>query len=241
MKKLVNILKEQKDSKLKGNLYHNIQILFSYNSNRIEGSQLSKEQTRYIFEAGSFEGKINVDDLIETVNHFHLFDYMLDTVYEPLTEELIKKYHEILKRSTTDEAKEWFNVGEYKALPNEVGGCITVPPDEVAKKIGQLLRWYHYKRFLTLEDIVHFHYLFESIHPFQDGNGRVGRLIMFKECLKNNITPFIIDERHKQYYYQGLREYTKNRGFLRETILSSQDRFIELQNKFLTEENIKRR
>jgi Uncharacterized conserved protein len=237
MSNIYNILKEQKESKLKGNLYHNVQILFAYNTNRIEGSKLSEEETRQIFETNTIlhnkEGTSNVDDIIETTNHFYLFDYMIDHADDELSEELIKEFHRLLKRGTSDERKDWFNVGEYKRLPNEVGGIDTVSPENVANEMRTLLNQYNSSANITIETIIDFHYRFERIHPFQDGNGRVGRLIMFKECLKNNITPFVIDEKHKLYYYRGLKEYSNEKGWLTDTILSSQDTFIILCKRFI--------
>lgn len=222
---ILKLLREQKKTKLKGNLYHNIQIKFSYNTNRIEGSKLSEEETRYIFETNTImntESTTNVDDVVETANHFYLFDNMLDNVEAPLTEELIKHYHAILKRGTSDERKDWFNIGDYKQLQNEVGGILTVEPKEVPTKMKELLEWYNCLNCVSLDDIIEFHYRFERIHPFQDGNGRVGRIIMFRECLKNNITPFIIDEEHKLFYYRGLKEYSNEKGWLTDTIKDCQ-------------------
>ncbi len=233
---ILQALKEQKETKLKGNLYHNVQIKFSYNTNRIEGSQLTEEETRHIFETNTLinnESTTNVDDIIETTNHFYLFDYMIDNVEITLSEELIKEYHKILKRSTSDERKDWFNVGDYKKLPNEVGGIETTKPGDVSKEMKLLLEWYHSIDKVSLDDIISFHYRFERIHPLQDGNGRVGRMIMFKECLKHNVTPFIIDEKHKLFYYRGLKEYNNEKNWLIDTIKSSQDEFIKLVEQFL--------
>ncbi|MDD4376231.1 MAG: Fic family protein [Clostridia bacterium] len=233
---ILQVLKEQKEAKLKGNLYHNVQIKFSYNTNRIEGSQLTEDETRHIFETNTLinnESTTNVDDIIETTNHFYLFDYMIDNVGITLSEELIKEYHKILKRGTSDERKDWFNVGEYKKLANEVGGIETTKPGDVSKEMQLLLEWYHNLDKVSLEDIIEFHYRFERIHPFQDGNGRVGRMIMFKECLKHNVTPFIIDEKHKLFYYRGLKEYNNEKNWLIDTIKSSQDEFIKLVEQFL--------
>jgi Fic family protein len=232
--KVLNALLEQKKSKLKGNLYHNTQIMFSYNTNHIEGSKLTEEETRIIFETNTTPDCVtNIDDIIETTNHFMLFDYMLDHYNDILTEELIKKFHFLLKRSTSDERKEWFNVGEYKILPNEVSGLDTTDPDDVSKEIIKLLNWYNNLEKITVEDIIEFHYLFESIHPFQDGNGRVGRIILFKECLKNDIIPFIIDEEHKLFYYKGFKEYKSDRQYLIDTCLSCQDEYIKMADEFL--------
>lgn len=234
--KVLKVLQEQKEMKLKGNLYHDVQIKFSYNTNRIEGSQLSEEETRNIFETNSLlnnEQSTNVDDIIETTNHFYLFDYMLDNVKSTLSEDLIKEYHKILKRSTSDERKDWFNVGEYKKLANIVGGEETTKPKDVSKEMKKLLNWYDRIEDVALKDIIEFHYCFERIHPFQDGNGRVGRIIMFKECLKHNITPFIIEDNDKLFYYRGLKEYKNEKGWLIDTIKNSQDEFIKLIDKFL--------
>lgn len=234
---ILQVLKEQKEAKLKGNLYHNVQIKFSYNTNRIEGSQLTEEETRHIFETNTLinnESTTNVDDIIETTNHFYLFDYMIDNVGITLSEELIKEFHKILKRGTSDERKDWFNVGDYKKLANEVGGIETTKPGDVYKEMKLLLEWYHSIDKVSLEDIIEFHYRFERIHPFQDGNGRVGRMIMFKESLKHNVTPFIIDEKHKLFYYRGLKEYNNEKNWLIDTIKSGQDEFIKLVEQFLS-------
>lgn len=237
--KLLALLLEEKEMKLKGGLYHTTQIKFAYNSNHIEGSRLSEEQTRYIYETNTLaveeDELISVDDIIETVNHFRCFDYILDHVNDELSEELIKTCHKILKSNTSDSRKDWFRVGEYKMRPNTVGERKTTSPAKVKGEMARLLIEYNEKRIITLDDILDFHYRFESIHPFQDGNGRVGRLIMFKECLKHNIMPFIIGERHKLYYYRGLSEYENEKGFLRDTCLSAQDLYKELVNYFMKE------
>lgn len=237
--KLLALLLEEKEMKLKGGLYHTSQIKFAYNSNHIEGSRLSEEQTRYIYETNTLaveeDELISVDDIIETVNHFRCFDYILDHVNDELSEELIKTCHKILKSNTSDSRKDWFRVGEYKMRPNTVGERKTTSPAKVKGEMARLLIEYNEKRIITLDDILDFHYRFESIHPFQDGNGRVGRLIMFKECLKHNIMPFIIDERHKLYYYRGLSEYENEKGFLRDTCLFAQDLYKELVNYFMKE------
>lgn len=207
---LLTALQEEKQTKRKGDLYHKTQVYFAYHSNRIEGSKLTEDQTRYIFETRTIGFKdqeaVPVDDIIETSNHFVAFNFLLDSINEPLSNDLIKKIHTILKASTSDAAKDWFNVGEWKKLPNEVGGNPTALPENVEKEMKDLKNWYHSIRRITFEDIIEYHYRFEEIHPFQDGNGRVGRLIMFRECLKNNIIPFIIDNDHKQFYYRELRE-----------------------------------
>lgn len=226
---LLNVLKEEKDMKLKGGIYHKTQIALTYNSNHIEGSTLTEDQTRMIFETntlGETKG-VKVDDIVETNNHFKCFDMIIDNGKKPLTEKFIKDLHFTLKVGTSDSLKSWFNVGDYKQRPNEVGGNETCVPEKVAAEMKKLLGIYNSKQTKTLEDIVEFHQHFENIHPFQDGNGRVGRLIMFKECLANNIVPFIIDEKLKFYYYRGLKEWNNERGFLIETCLSAQDKYNE--------------
>ena len=208
---VLEVLREQKEMKLKGNLYHNTQIIFAYNTNHIEGSKLTEDQTRYIYETNTLlteKGSItNLDDIIETANHFKLVDYMLDVADEELTEEMIKEFHKILKEGTSDSRKDWFNVGDYKKLANEAGNMKTALPKNVQKDMAKLIQWYTSLGKITIEDIIEFHYRFECIHPFQDGNGRVGRIIIFKECLKNNIIPFIILDKDKLFYYRGLKEY----------------------------------
>ena len=204
---ILKVLREQKDMRLKGNLYHNTQIIFSYNTNHIEGSRLTEDQTRYIYETNTILFEENevakVDDILETANHFKLVDYMLDIADQELTEEMIKKFHKILKEGTSDSIKECFNVGEYKRLPNEAGNMKTTDPKNVERDMIKLLEWYKALSDITINEIIEFHSKFEKIHPFQDGNGRVGRIIMFKECLKNNIVPFIILEKDKLFYYRG--------------------------------------
>jgi Fic family protein len=227
MNKLMSYLREEKQAKRKGGLYHKTQISLAYNSNRIEGSRLTEEQTRSIFETRTIgfkdEEAVPVDDIIETVNHFVAFDYMLDTIDLPFSDEIIKTLHRILKTSTTDASKAWFGVGEWKKRANEVSGMETVSPQNVETEINRLNNWYNRLPDTSFETIVEYHYRFERIHPFQDGNGRVGRLLMFRECLKNNIIPFIIDERHKQFYYRGLKEFVNIKGYLIDTCLSAQD------------------
>ncbi len=225
---LLDILKEEKKTKLRGGIYHRVQVDLTYNSNHIEGSRLTHDQTRYIFETntiGIVDEAVRVDDIIETTNHFRCIDFIIDKANASLSETVIKQLHSLLKSGTSDSRKDWFAVGEYKKLPNEVGGMDTTLPEEVSKEIKNLLAWYNAIENVTLEDIIEFHVRFEKIHPFQDGNGRVGRLIMFKECLKNNIVPFIIDEKHKLFYYRGLKEWTRERGYLVDTCLSAQDNF----------------
>ena len=229
---VLEVLREQKEMELKGNLYHNTQVIFAYNTNHIEGSKLTEDQTRYIFETNTilFEGQTvaSVDDILETANHFKLVDYMLDVAEEKLTEEMIKKFHKILKEGTSDSRKEWFNVGDYKKLANETGNMQTSLPKNVARDMAKLMKWYNSLEKITIKEIIEFHYRFERIHPFQDGNGRVGRIIMFKECLKNNIVPFIILDKEKLFYYRGLKEYRNEKGFLVDTCLNAQDQYIEM-------------
>ena len=223
---LLRFLKREKDAGLKGGIYHKIQIDLTYNSNHIEGSKLTHEQTRYIFETKTIgiTGKaVKVDDIVETVNHFRCIDLIIEGAHTKLTESFIKQLHFILKSGTTDSQKSWFRVGEYKQLENEVGGSETTKPAEVAAAIKALLKEYNSKSKITFDDILDFHVRFEAIHPFQDGNGRVGRLIMFKECLKHNIVPFIITEELKMYYYRGIKNWKKERGYLRDTCLTGQD------------------
>ena len=225
---LLDILKEQKASKYSGGIYHKTQIELTYNSNHIEGSRLTHDQTRYIFETNTIgveKEVLNVDDVIETVNHFHCIDIIIDSARAVLTEKFIKDFHFILKNGTSDSRKDWFAVGDYKKLPNEVGGMDTTIPEEVADKMKALLTEYNAKDAKTFEDILDFHVKFERIHPFQDGNGRIGRLIMFKECLKNNIVPFIVDDNLKMFYYRGLKEWNNEKGYLTDTCLAAQDKY----------------
>ncbi|MDD6562155.1 MAG: Fic family protein [Veillonellaceae bacterium] len=225
---LLDILKEQKASKYSGGIYHKTQIELTYNSNHIEGSRLTHDQTRYIFETNTIgveKEVLNVDDVIETVNHFHCIDIIIDSARAVLTEKFIKDLHFILKNGTSDSRKDWFAVGDYKKLPNEVGGMDTTIPEEVADKMKILLMEYNAKDAKTFEDILDFHVKFERIHPFQDGNGRIGRLIMFKECLKNNIVPFIVDDNLKMFYYRGLKEWDNEKGYLTDTCLAAQDKY----------------
>ncbi len=232
---LLSALREQKAGKTKGGIYHRIQVDLTYNSNHIEGSRLTRDQTRYIFETntiGIAEGSVNVDDIIETTNHFRAIDYIIDKTDGRLTETFIKHLHFLLKSGTSDERKDWFRVGDYKLLPNEVGGNDTVEPENVPKEIKSLLDEYNAIKHPTLEDIIDFHQRFEAIHPFQDGNGRVGRLIMFRECLRNGIVPFIITDELKMYYYNGLRNWPGIKGYLMDTCLTAQDFFKRLLDKF---------
>ena len=221
--------------KMKGGIYHRTQIDLTYNSNHIEGSKLTHDQTRYIFETNTIgvEGEsIRVDDIIETVNHFRCIDLIIDRAEEYLTESLIKELHGMLKSGTSDSRKDWFAVGDYKRLPNEVGGIDTTSPENVQKEMKVLLAGYNSKKVKSLEDIIELHQRFERIHPFQDGNGRVGRLIMFKECLANGHVPFIITEDLKFFYYRGLKEWNNVRGYLIDTCLTAQDNFKALLDYF---------
>ena len=221
---LLDILREQKEMKMKGGIYHKTQIDLTYNSNHIEGNRLTHEQTRYIFETNTVgvtaDETLNVNDIVETVNHFRCIDLVIDKAEEPLTEELIKSLHGILKTGTSDSRKDWFAVGDYKRLPNEVGGESTCPPEQVATEMGRLLEEYQNSG-RGFNDILDLHVRFERIHPFQDGNGRVGRLIMFKECLRSNIVPFEL----KMFYYRGLREWGHIDGYLADTCLTAQDEY----------------
>ena len=225
---LLDILQEQKVSKYSGGIYHKTQIDLTYNSNHIEGSRLTYDQTRYIFETNTIgvENEVlNVDDVIETASHFRCIDMIIDNAKAALTEKFIKKLHLILKNGTSDSRKDWFVVGDYKKLPNEVGGMETALPEEVSDKMKALLTEYNGKEEKTFEDMLDFHVKFERIHPFQDGNGRVGRLIMFKECLKYNIIPFIIEDNLKMFYYRGLKEWNNEKGYLTDICLTVQDRY----------------
>lgn len=232
---LLTALREQKAMKMSGGIYHKVQIDLTYNSNHIEGSRLTHEQTRYIFETdtiGMSTEVVNVDDIVETTNHFRCIDLILDKAKEKLTEHLIKELHGTLKAGTSDSRKDWFAVGEYKRLPNEVGGQETTLPEEVHTKMKELLIEYNAKKQKVLEDILDFHVRFERIHPFQDGNGRVGRLLMFKECLANNILPFIITDNLKMFYYRGLSEWGHINGYLTDTCLTAQDEFKAILEYF---------
>ena len=234
---VLDVLREQKQMGLKGNLYHNTQVIYAYNTNHIEGNKLTEDQTRYIFETNTilFEGQTvaSVDDILETANHFKLVDYMLDVAEEKLTEEMIKEFHRTLKEGTSDSRKEWFNVGEYKKLANEAGNMQTSLPKNVAKDMAKLMEWYNSLEKITIKEIIEFHFRFERIHPFQDGNGRVGRIIAFKECLKNDIVPFIILDKDKLFYYRGLKEYKNEKGFLIDTCLNAQDQYVKLIEYYL--------
>ena len=228
VKTLLSILQEEKRTKYAGGIYHKTQIDLTYNSNHIEGNRLTHDQTRYIFETNTIgvENEVlNVDDVIETSNHFRCIDLIIDHAASTLSEHFIKKLNHILKTGTSDSRKDWFAVGEYKRLPNEVGGMQTSLPEEVADRMKALLSDYNAVPKKTLDDILDFHVRFERIHPFQDGNGRVGRLIMFKECLKYNIVPFIIEENLKLFYYRGLKEWYNEEGYLTDTCLTAQDKY----------------
>jgi len=225
---VLEVLKDEKDRKASGGLYHKTQIELTYNSNHMEGSRLTHDQTRYIFETNTIgvENEVlNVDDVIETANHFRCIDMIINHAKTTLTEKFIKELHLILKNGTSDSRKDWFAVGDYKKMPNKVGGMDTALPEEVADKMKVLLTEYNGKEEKTFEDILDFHVKFEQIHPFQDGNGRVGRLIMFKECLKYNIVPFIIEDNLKLFYYRGLREWNSEKGYLRDVCLTAQDKY----------------
>lgn len=237
-KTLLYVLKDEKTRRAKGGIYHKIQIELTFNSNHIEGSRLTHDQTRYIFETntiGISDKSVRVDDIVETNNHFRCIDEIIETATASLSEKLIKKLHLILKTGTSDSKNEWFSVGNYKKIPNEVGGNETTPPENVSDEIKKLLRVYNEKNVVTLQDIIDFHVQFERIHPFQDGNGRVGRLIMFKECLKHNIVPFIIEDDIKMFYYRGIKEWNNEKGYLTDTCLSAQDKFKKYLDYFRIE------
>ena len=232
---LLKRLREEKEGKVSGGIYHRTQIDLTYNSNHIEGSKLTHEQTRYIFETntiGVTDASVNVDDIVETTNHFRCIDLIIDRAEDKLSEAFIKEIHRILKTGTSDSRRSWFNVGDYKKLPNEVGGNATCPPEEVHARMKTLLASYNDKKEKSLEDIIDLHQKFETIHPFQDGNGRVGRLVMFKECLANGIVPFIITEELKLFYYRGLKEGGHVNGFLTGTCLTAQDYYKKLLDYF---------
>lgn len=240
LKKLKLELKEQKKSKFKGNIYHFSQVNFAYNSNKIEGGKLSEDETEAIFETNSFipkdKSSIKIDDLIEMKNHFRLFDYTIDNIDNQLTKEMIIEMNKILKRNTTDEENPRYNVGGFKVIPNRIGlvnVIHTSKPEDVENDIEELLRWYNKLTNITIEDIIEFHVRFERIHPFGDGNGRVGRMLMFKECLKNNICPFIVLDSDKTYYMRGLREYTTDKAFLIDTVKNEQDIYSQVCNELL--------
>lgn len=226
-KTLLDHLRREKAAQTTGGIYHKVQIELTYNSNHIEGSRLTHEQTRYIYETNTIGAveTMNVDDIVETANHFKCIDMVIKQANQPLSETFIKQLHRTLKNGTSDSRKDWFAVGEYKKLPNEVGGKDTASPEEVAGQIAALLKEYNAVKKQNLAGLIDFHYRFESIHPFQDGNGRMGRLLLFKECLRNNVVPFIIDEELQLFYYHGLSQWKTERGFLMDTCLSAQDEF----------------
>lgn len=234
--KILESLQEQKQMRLKGGLYHKVQIDLTYNNNHIEGSKLTHDQTRYIFETNTIgvekDSAVNVDDIVETANHFCCIDFIIDNACKPLDEEMIKTLHSLLKSGTSDSRKDWFAVGDYKRLPNEVGGIETSEPEHVQEDMAALLSEYNSKVVKELDDILDFHTRFETIHPFQDGNGRVGRLIMFKECLANAVVPFIITDELRWFYYRGLHEWPAIPGYLRDTCLTAQDEFKRILDYF---------
>jgi Fic family protein len=232
---LLEVLRAEKAAKVSGGIYHKVQIELTYNSNRIEGSRLTHEQTRFIYETNTIGAEnqvFNVDDIVETVGHFKCINMIIDSTNYGLSESFIKQLHAVLKNGTSDSRTDWFAVGDYKRLPNEVGGRETAAPEDVPARMKELLLSYNAVKQKTLEEIVDFHYQFEAIHPFQDGNGRVGRLILFKECLRNSIVPFIIDEELKMFYYRGLQEWTTERGYLIDTCLTAQDKFKKYLDYF---------
>lgn len=236
MSNILERLRQERSAKLKGGLYHYTQVAIAYNSNRIEGNQLTHDQTRYIYETHSVlcekDSTVRTDDIIETLNHFAAFDFMLETAEEKLSEKIIRKYHQLLKQGTSQSRLDWFRVGKYKKLPNTIGEMETTAPGKVGKELRELLNTYHARRSYAVEDIVGFHFNFERIHPFQDGNGRVGRLIMFKECLAHGLLPFIIDSDHRLFYYRGLQQYPNIPEYLNDTCLSAQDQYREICKKF---------
>lgn len=235
MSPLLSALRREKEAGLRGGIYHRTQVDLTYNSNHIEGSRLTHEQTRFIFETNTVgvEGEsIRIDDIIETTNHFRCIDTIIDRAEEKLTESFIKELHASLKQGTSDSRKEWFSVGDYKRLPNEVSGCETTAPEDVHPEMSALLREYNSKKRKSFEDIIELHQRFEAIHPFQDGNGRVGRLIMFKECLANRLVPFIITDEIKFFYYRGLAEWNNVRGYLLDTCLAAQNSYKALLDYF---------
>ncbi|MBR2260346.1 MAG: Fic family protein [Paludibacteraceae bacterium] len=232
---LLERLRQEKERRLKGGIYHRTQIDLTYNSNHIEGSRLTKEQTRYIFETntlGVTTENTRIDDILETVNHFRCIDYIIDHATEKITEPHVKRLHLMLKHNTSDSLKSWFAVGDYKRLPNEVGGEETALPQDVQKRMKTLLATYNANKKVTFDDILEFHVQFERIHPFQDGNGRVGRLLMFWQCLQHNIVPFIITEELRMFYYRGLQNWGQVNGYLRDTSLTAQDEYKKLMEYF---------
>ncbi|WP_310605540.1 Fic family protein [Anaerosporobacter sp.] len=232
---LLEVLKDEKVGRVSGGIYHKVQIELTYNSNHIEGSRLTHDQTRYIYETNTIgveKESFNVDDIVETANHFRCIDMIIDQATHMITEKLMKELHSVLKNGTSDSRKNWFVVGDYKKQPNEVGGNMTTAPEQVQIEIKKLLEYYNSSKPKTMDEIIDFHVKFERIHPFQDGNGRVGRLLLFKECIRNNVVPFIIDEKLKMFYYRGLQEWGNEQGDLRDTCLNAQDIFKEYLNYF---------
>jgi Fic family protein len=229
---LREILETERAAKTKGGIYHKVQVELTYNSNHIEGSRLTYEQTRYIYETNTVCDGANVDDVVETANHFRCIDLSIRHADDPLTEAFLKELHFVLKNGTGDSREDWFAVGAYKRRPNEVGGKETTAPEAVPAQMAALLRRYNAAAEQSLDGLLDFHYRFESIHPFQDGNGRVGRLVLFKECLRNGIVPFIIDEETKLFYYQGLSRWPSERGYLTETCRAAQDKFQKYLDYF---------
>ena len=236
---ILQVLREEKGAKISGGLYHELQVLMTYNSNHIEGSLLTEDQTRLIFETNTLNvgDGVPVDDVLETVHHFRAIDYVIDCADEPLSEEIIKKLHYILKHDTKDSTLEWFAVGEYKNRPNVVGGQETVKPKDVPQRMKELLDGYNAKSKISVADVIAFHAAFEKIHPFQDGNGRVGRLVALKECLRHHIVPFLIEDSKKAFYYRGLSEWDSEKGYLIDTCLDGQDAFRHLLGTFEIEKN----
>ena len=232
---LLTRLQAEKKNKIAGGIYHKVQINLTFNSNHIEGGKLTLEQTRYIFETNTIgvnNKSLNVDDIVETVNHFKCIDMIIESAKKTISEKFIKELHKTLKNGTSGSRLDWFKIGDHKKLPNEVGGKETAASKTVSKKMKELLDWYNSLSFVSFDNILDFHYKFEIIHPFQDGNGRIGRLIMFKECLKHDIVPFIIDDGLKLFYYRGLNEWKKERGYLRDTCLAVQDKFKKWMDYF---------
>ena len=232
---LLTVLKREKDNHIKGGIYHKLQVEMTYNSNHIEGSRLSLDQTKYIFETktiGANDKDFLVDDIIETTNHFRCIDLAIESSKSKLTESLIKQFHYVLKTGTSNSNVSWIKVGDYKLVENEVGGVETTKPENVKTKMKELLSWYNSLEVVTIENIIEFHYRFETIHPFQDGNGRVGRLIMLKECLKHNFVPILITDEYKSFYYRGLKEWKNDNRYLIDTCLYGQDIFKEYMDYF---------
>ena len=236
---ILQTLREEKEARVSGGLYHELQVRMTYNSNHIEGNRLTEDQTRLIFETNTLNvgDGVKVDDILETVHHFRAIDYVIDSADDALTENIIKELHYILKHDTKDSTLDWFAVGDYKKRPNVVGGCETAKPKDVPERMKKLFEGYNAKQDITINEIVAFHAEFEKIHPFQDGNGRVGRLVALKECLRFNIVPFIIEDSKKAYYYRGLSEWDKEKGWLTDTCLDGQDMFKKLLAMFEIEQD----